>query len=144
MVGAVYCTSRHDLSHILHCEDREFLLCIHTDHAVAQSSHRQHRFPWRRNAHFWRSVRHQHYQLHLRYNHTEWHTWTISFTVCRYQHFFLFYFKHLHSLYDYDARSFCSLKGQTAIHCLSTLCLSQQYWHLRGDRHGFDRAWLLY
>lgn len=54
--SAVYCTSRHDLSHILHCKDREFLLCIHTDHTVAQPTHRQHRLPWRRNTHFWRSA----------------------------------------------------------------------------------------
>ena len=52
--SASYCTSRHDLPHILHCEDREFLLRVHTDHAVAQPAHRQHCFPWRRNTHFWR------------------------------------------------------------------------------------------
>lgn len=54
--SAVCCTSRHDLSHILHCKDRQFLFRVHTDHTVAQPPHRQHRLPWRRNTHFWRSA----------------------------------------------------------------------------------------
>ena len=56
--SAVYCTSRHNLPHILHREDREFLLRVHTDHAVAQPAHWQHSFPWRRNTHFWRPEGH--------------------------------------------------------------------------------------
>lgn len=54
----VYCTSRHDLSHILHCKNREFLLSVHTDHPVTQPTHGQHRLPGRRNPHFWRSAGH--------------------------------------------------------------------------------------
>lgn len=49
-------TSRHDLTHILHCKDRELLLCVHADHAVAQPAHGQHRLPWRRDVHFRRSA----------------------------------------------------------------------------------------
>lgn len=57
-------TSRHDLAHILDCEDREFLLCVHSDHTVTQSAHGQHCFAWRRNTHLWRSVGHTNTHTH--------------------------------------------------------------------------------
>lgn len=88
-------------------------------------------------------------QLHLQYYWTEWHTWT----NLRNKLLERLAVKYIHSLqiptllcfmtmYGYDASSFCSLITKMDVHCLSALCLSQQYWHLRGDRDCFGRTWL--
>lgn len=62
-------TSRQDLTHILHCKDRELLLRVHTDHTVAQSAHGQNRFPRRGNVHFRRSAG-QRFSINTSANHS--------------------------------------------------------------------------
>lgn len=80
-------TSRHDLTHVLHCEDREFLLCVHTDHTVAQSTHGQHRFPWRRNVHLWRSAGQRFSLVTFFTCLSTGQTHVCTCSVCSYKHF---------------------------------------------------------